>query len=108
MGAVFYVDNLSVIKKYGVVMKISLINVSTLDGNNVVPPLGIMYVAASARQAGHEVQLLDIDPDYQSNYQNQLNQMMTAGSQSIPIEAFYTFDNGSYTKWKSQVKINQQ
>lgn len=37
--------------------------------------------------------LLEIDPDYQSNYQYQLNQMMIAGSQSIPIEESYTFDN---------------
>ncbi|MGI9533170.1 DUF4412 domain-containing protein [Lutimonas sp.] len=37
--------------------------------------------------------LLDIDPDYQSNYQYQLNQMMIAGSQSIPIEETYIFDN---------------
>lgn len=37
--------------------------------------------------------LLDIDPDYQSTYQYQINQMMIAGSQSIPVEESYTFDN---------------
>jgi len=48
----------------------------------------------SAQETGKAMDsLLEIDPDYQSNYQNQLNQMMAAGSQSIPIEAFYTFDN---------------
>jgi len=36
--------------------------------------------------------LLDIDPEYQSNYQNQLNQMMLAGGESIPVEDAYVFD----------------
>ena len=36
--------------------------------------------------------LLNIDPEYQSNYQNQLNQMMMAGGETIPIEDSYAFD----------------
>jgi len=30
--------------------------------------------------------LLEIDPDYQANYEEQLNQMMISGSEDIPIE----------------------
>ena len=44
-------------------MRIYLIFVQTLEGNNVIPPLGTMYVAAAAREAGHDVRLLDVDPD---------------------------------------------
>lgn len=36
--------------------------------------------------------LLEIDPDYQANYEEQLNQMMSSGSENIPIEASYAFD----------------
>jgi len=36
--------------------------------------------------------LLEIDPDYQANYQEQLNQMMISGSEDIPIEESYAFD----------------
>ena len=35
--------------------------------------------------------LLEIDPDYEANYQQQLNQMMGSGSENIPIEESYTF-----------------
>ncbi|MFC1577178.1 cobalamin B12-binding domain-containing protein [Candidatus Omnitrophota bacterium] len=44
-------------------MKITLIYVQTIELNNLLPPLGLMYVAAVARDAGHKVQLLDVDPD---------------------------------------------
>lgn len=43
-------------------MKISLLYVQTVEGNNVNPPLGLMYVAAVAREAGYEVQFMDVDP----------------------------------------------
>lgn len=43
-------------------MRISLIYVQTVEGNNVNPPLGLMYVAAAAREAGHDIQLIDVDP----------------------------------------------
>ena len=43
-------------------MKISFIYVQTLEGNNVVPPIGLMYVAAVAREAGHVVQFMDVGP----------------------------------------------
>lgn len=47
----------------------------------------------SAQETGKAMDsLLNIDPEYQSNYQNQLNQMMLAGGESIPIEDSYAFD----------------
>lgn len=45
-------------------MKVTLINSQVLDGNNVVPPLGLMYIAAVLEKAGHRVQLFDADPEY--------------------------------------------
>ena len=47
-------------------MKISLINVQISEGNNIVPPLGILYIAAALEQQGHELQVFDIDPDVSS------------------------------------------
>ncbi len=44
-------------------MKISLINVQVSEGNNIVPPLGILYIAAVLEQMGHELQVFDVDPD---------------------------------------------
>ncbi len=44
-------------------MKLVLIYVQTLEGNNVNPPLGVLYLAAVARDAGHDVTFLDVDPD---------------------------------------------
>ena len=44
-------------------MKISLINVQISEGNNIVPPLGILYIAAALERQGHELQVFDIDPD---------------------------------------------
>lgn len=47
----------------------------------------------SAQETGKAMDsLLDIDPDYQYNYQNQMNQMMIGGSEPIPIEDSYAFD----------------
>lgn len=43
-------------------MNITLIYVGIFEGNNVVPPLGIMYVGAVLEKAGYRVQILDIDP----------------------------------------------
>lgn len=43
-------------------MRISLANVQFHEGNNMFPPLGLLYVAAALRQAGHRVQVLDGDP----------------------------------------------
>lgn len=48
-------------------MKVTLVNAQVLDGNNVVPPLGLMYVAAVLEKAGHAVQIYDSDPDFQSS-----------------------------------------
>lgn len=44
-------------------MKITLINVQISEGNNIVPPLGILYIASVLEQMGHELQVFDIDPD---------------------------------------------
>lgn len=43
-------------------MKITLIYAGVFEGNNVVPPLGIMYIAAVLEKAGHRIQILDVDP----------------------------------------------
>ena len=43
-------------------MRVALVNVQYHEGNNVFPPLGILYVAAAMREAGHEVLVLDADP----------------------------------------------
>ncbi len=45
-------------------MKITLINSQVLDGNNVIPPLGLMYIAAVLEKAGHTIQFYDADPEY--------------------------------------------
>jgi len=44
-------------------MRIYFVFVQTLEANNVFPPLGTMYVAAAVRAAGHDVKLLDVDPN---------------------------------------------
>ena len=44
-------------------MKITLINVQISEGNNIVPPLGILYIASVLERMGHELQVFDIDPD---------------------------------------------
>lgn len=44
-------------------MKITLINVQISEGNNIVPPLGLLYIAAVLELLKHEVQVFDIDPD---------------------------------------------
>jgi hypothetical protein len=45
-------------------MRVTLVNSQVLDGNNVVPPLGLMYIAAVLEKAGHAVQIYDADPEY--------------------------------------------
>jgi hypothetical protein len=45
-------------------MRVALVNSQVLDGNNVVPPLGLMYVAAMIEKEGHTVQCYDADPEY--------------------------------------------
>jgi radical SAM superfamily enzyme YgiQ (UPF0313 family) len=47
-------------------MRVSLVNAQVLDGNNVVPPLGLLYIAAVLEKAGHKVQIFDADPEYQA------------------------------------------
>ncbi|RJR18946.1 MAG: radical SAM protein [Nitrospiraceae bacterium] len=46
-------------------MRVTLVNAQVLDGNNVVPPLGLLYIAAVLEKAGHAVQIFDADPEYQ-------------------------------------------
>jgi radical SAM superfamily enzyme YgiQ (UPF0313 family) len=55
-------------------MKISLLNSQVLDGNNVVPPLGLLYVAAVLERAGHELQVIDSDPDYDNTIVNKVSE----------------------------------
>lgn len=43
-------------------MRISLAHVQFHEGNNMFPPLGLLYVAAALRAEGHRVQVLDGDP----------------------------------------------
>lgn len=47
-------------------MRVTLINVQVSEGNNIVPPLGVLYVAAALEEAGFEVQALDLDPEVES------------------------------------------
>jgi radical SAM superfamily enzyme YgiQ (UPF0313 family) len=44
-------------------MRIALINVQLLDGNNVVAPLGVLYIAGQLENDGHTVAVFDGDPD---------------------------------------------
>jgi|Deesub1362A_J573_1020465.scaffolds.fasta_scaffold00361_5 radical SAM superfamily enzyme YgiQ (UPF0313 family) len=53
-------------------MKVTLVNAQVLDGNNVVPPLGLLYVAAMLEKHGHQVQCFDADPDYQADMIRQI------------------------------------
>lgn len=48
-------------------MRVTLVNAQVLDGNNVVPPLGLLYVAAVLEKAGHKVQVFDADPEFQDS-----------------------------------------
>lgn len=45
-------------------MKISLIKVSAIEGDNLAPPLGMLSLAAVLEKEGHSVQFFDIDPDF--------------------------------------------
>ncbi|MBC8412280.1 MAG: cobalamin-dependent protein [Nitrospira sp.] len=53
-------------------MKVTLVNAQVLDGNNVVPPLGLLYVAGSLEAAGHEVQIFDADPEHETTMLQQI------------------------------------
>ncbi len=55
-------------------MKISLLNSQVLDGNNVVPPLGLLYVAAVLERAGHKLQVIDADPDFDDTIVDQVSE----------------------------------
>lgn len=44
-------------------MRISLINTQILEGNNIVPPLGLLYIAAVLEKNGHILQVFDVDPE---------------------------------------------
>lgn len=43
-------------------MRVALVNVQYHEGNNMFPPLGVLYLGAALREAGHRVQILDGDP----------------------------------------------
>jgi len=53
-------------------MRVTLVNSQVLDGNNVVPPLGLMYIAAVLEKAGHTVQCYDADPEYHDTIVNEI------------------------------------
>ncbi len=53
-------------------MRVTLVNAQVLDGNNVVPPLGLLYIAAVLEKAGHKVQIFDADPEYQSSMMQEI------------------------------------
>jgi len=53
-------------------MRVTLVNSQVLDGNNVVPPLGLMYIAAVLERAGHAVQCYDADPEYHDTIVNEI------------------------------------
>jgi len=55
-------------------MRVSLVNAQVLDGNNVVPPLGLMYIAAVLEKAGHQVQIFDADPEYQATMMKEIKE----------------------------------
>lgn len=44
-------------------MRVSLVNIQLLEGNNIVAPLGLLYVAAVLEKNGHTVQAFDVDPE---------------------------------------------
>ncbi len=48
-------------------MRVTLVNAQVLDGNNVVPPLGLLYIAAVLEKAGHAIQIFDADPEFQES-----------------------------------------
>lgn len=43
-------------------MRVCLVNIQYHEGNNVFPPLGVLYVGAALREAGHDVAIFDGDP----------------------------------------------
>jgi len=43
-------------------VRIALVNVQLLDGNNVVAPLGVLYIAGQLERDGHTVAVFDGDP----------------------------------------------
>jgi anaerobic magnesium-protoporphyrin IX monomethyl ester cyclase len=65
-------------------MKITLINVQISEGNNIVPPLGILYIASVLELMKHEVQVFDIDPDVTEC----VEQIKTFGPQVIGMSCY--------------------
>ena len=65
-------------------MKITLINVQISEGNNIVPPLGILYIASVLELMKHEVQVFDIDPDVSEC----IDQIKTFGPQMIGMSCY--------------------
>ncbi len=55
-------------------MRVTLVNSQVLDGNNVVPPLGLMYIAAVLEKAGHDVKIYDADPEYDHSILNEIKE----------------------------------
>lgn len=55
-------------------MRVTLVNAQVLDGNNVVPPLGLLYIAAVLEKAGHKVQIFDDDPEYRNTMMKEIKE----------------------------------
>jgi len=53
-------------------VRISLVNVQFHEGNNMFPPLGVLYVAGALREAGHRVQVLDGDPWFEADIEDRM------------------------------------
>ena len=85
-------------------MLISLVTVNNLEAQllkklkkRVQERTEDVIAEKAAEKAGQETEkamdsLLDIDPDHQAAYQENLLKMMGSGSENIPVEASYSFD----------------
>ena len=65
-------------------MRVTLVNAQVLDGNNVVPPLGLMYIAAVLEKAGHAVQIFDADPEYQDDMLAKIKEFKPVDRAQLP------------------------
>lgn len=77
-------------------MKITLINIQISEGNNIVPPLGILYIASVLELMGHKVQVFDIDPDIS----DLVDQIKTFDPQMIGMSCYTN-------TYKKALRLNQ-
>lgn len=91
------------IKFISISLLISVLSINNLEAqllkklkNRVQAATEDVIAEKAAKKAAQETDkaldsLLDIDPDYEPSYPEQLNKMMSIGSENIPVEATYTF-----------------